>query len=163
MKLLNILFSVICSNSYNIIGLFYPTRPVYVSSQIENDQVIEIEKSIDKMGLLRTYDKTQNHIRVEYCDECYGRTMMDATVMSSGDFLIYFTNVGFYPTLTFNILGCVIMHEFGHALGLMHNADSDSIMNYTLYVDHNSYILNNNTECFLSYDDLSGINYIKES
>ena len=35
-------------------------------------------------------------------------------------------------------------------------------MNFTLFVNKEGYILNNNDECELSDDDHAGINYIKK-
>jgi hypothetical protein len=148
--------------TFNTIGLTYPIRNVYISSLIQSEQILYIQNSIAKMNLTRTYDKSENHIRVEYCDACYGITRMSSTLMSSGSFLIDYTNIGFHPNLTDNILGCVILHELGHAMGLMHNNISNSIMNYTLYLDSDYYVMNDNTECFLSDDDRAGINYIKK-
>ena len=139
--------------TYSVIGLIFQIRDVYISSLIQQEQVYYIQKSINKMGLKQTYDKTKNHIRVEYCDACYGITRMSSTLMSSGNFLIDYTNIGFHPNLTDNVLGCVILHELGHSMGLFHSNVSGSIMNYTLYLDSDYYVMNDNTECFLSDDD----------
>ena len=75
MKLFLTFIAVIGIFSYSIINLIYPQRDVYISSQIANQQVEYIENSIDKMGLIRTYDKDSNHIRIEYCELCYGITL----------------------------------------------------------------------------------------
>ena len=162
MKLFVTYIKIIGIYTYSIIGLLYPDRPIYISSQIQQEQVYYIEKSINKFNLTRTYDKNLNHIRVEYCDACYGITRMSSTLMSSGNFLIDYTNIGFHPNLTDNVLGCVILHELGHSMGLFHSNVSSSIMNYTLYLDSDYYVMNDNTECFLSDDDHAGINYIKK-
>ena len=148
--------------SFNIINLIYPQRNVYISSQISNEQVYYIQNSINKMNLSRTYDKNENHIRVEYCDACYGITRMSSTLMSSGSFLIGYTNIGFHPNLTGNVLGCVILHELLHSMGLFHNNISNSIMNYTLYLDSDYYVMNDNTECFISDDDHAGIKFLSK-
>ena len=163
MKLLLTCIEIIGIYTYSYIGLVYPNRPMYISSQISNEQVYYIQKSINKMNLSRTYDKNENHIRVEYCDACYGITRMSSTLMSSGNFLIDWTTIGFHHNLTNNVLGCVVLHELGHSMGLFHSNVSSSIMNYSLYLDSDYYILNDNTECFLSRDDLDGINFIKKN
>jgi hypothetical protein len=162
MKLLINFIKIIGCFTYYIIGITYPPRNVYISSQISNEQVYHIKKSINKMNLSRTYDKSENLIRVEYCDACYGITRMSATLYSTGSFLIVNTNIGFHPNLTDNILGCVILHELGHSMGLHHNNISNSIMNYTLYLDSDYYVMNDNTECFLSDDDNLGIEYLSK-
>ena len=64
MRLLINFIKIIGCYTFNIIGLIYPQRDVYISSQIANHQVIDIEKSINKMNLSRIYDKTENHIRI---------------------------------------------------------------------------------------------------
>mgnify|MGYP003656824973 FL=1 len=48
-------------------------------------------------------------------------------------------------------------------MGLGHNSNVGSIMNYRLFVDETGYILNDNVECFLSQDDMDGINFIKKN
>ena len=162
MKLwLNFLKIILCY-TFDIIGLTYPDRPIYISSQIQQEQIYYIENSINKMNLTRTYDKNLNHIRVEYCDACYGITRMSSTLMSSGNFLIDYTNIGFHPNLTDNVLGCIILHELGHSMGLFHSNVSGSIMNYTLYLDSDYYVMNDNTECFLSEDDHAGIKFLSK-
>ena len=162
MKLwLNFLKIILCY-TFDIIGLTYPDRPIYISSQIQQEQIYYIENSINKMNLTRTYDKNLNHIRVEYCDACYGITRMSSTLMSSGDFLIDYTNIGFHPNLTDNVLGCIILHELGHSMGLFHSNVSGSIMNFTLYLDSDYYVMNDNTECFLSEDDHAGIKFLSK-
>ena len=148
--------------TYSIIGLTYPIRNVYISSLIQSEQILYIQNSINKMNLTRTYDKTENHIRVEYCDACYGITRMSSTLKSFGSFLIDYTNIGFHPNLTDTVLGCVILHELGHSMGLFHSNVPGSIMNYTLFLDSDYYVMNDNTECFLSDDDINGINFIKK-
>ena len=163
MRLLKLFLDIMVCCTFNIINLTYPQRNVYISSQISNEQVYYIQQSINKMNLSRTYDKTENHIRVEYCDACYGITRMSSTLMSSGNFLIDYTNIGFHPNLTGNVLGCVILHELGHSMGLFHSNVSSSIMNYTLYLDSDYYVMNANTECYLNNDDLDGINFIKKN
>ena len=162
MKLLINFIKIIGIYTYSVIDLLYPYRPIYISSQISNEQVYYIQKSINKFNLSRTYDKTENHIRVEYCDACYGITRMRSTLMSSGNFLIDWTTIGFHHNLTNNVLGCVILHELGHAMGLFHSNVSGSIMNYSLYLDSDYYILNANTECFLSEDDLLALEYLSK-
>ena len=162
MRLLKIFIEITLVYTFNIIGLVFLPRPVYISSQIQQEQVYHIQNSINKMGLNQTYDKNENHIRVEYCDACYGITRMSSTLMSSGNFLIDYTNIGFHPNLTDNVLGCVILHELCHANGLFHSNVSSSIMNYTLYLDSDYYVMNANTECYLNNDDLDGINFIKK-
>ena len=162
MRLLKLFLDIIGIYTYSIISLAFLTRPVYISSQISNEQVYYIQQSINKMGLNQTYDKNENHVRVEYCDACYGITRMSSTLMSSGSFLIDYTNIGFHPNLTDNVLGCIILHELGHSMGLFHSNVSGSIMNFSLYLDSDYYVMNANTECSLSEDDILGIEYLSK-
>ena len=57
MKLYLSCIHLILVYTFNIINLIYPKRNVYISSQIANEQVEYIEKSIDKMNLSQTYFK----------------------------------------------------------------------------------------------------------
>ena len=161
MKLLINFLKIIRIYTYSIIGLLYPYRPVYISSQIQEEQVYYIKKSIEKMDLTQTYDKSLNHIRIQYDNDIIGNTAMVASVYNSGNFIIDSTIINFNPNLYDNILGCVILHELFHSAGLYHNNISGSIMNYTLHIDKNGIILNNNVECELSQDDLRSLEYVK--
>jgi hypothetical protein len=84
---------------------------------------------------------------------------MSATLYQIGSFIVENTVISFNPNIYENVLGCVILHELGHSVGLSHNNITGSIMNYTLYINNYGYILNNNDECNLSDDDINGINY----
>ena len=148
--------------TYSVIGLLYPYRPVYISSQIQPDQVYHIEKSINKFNLTRTYDKNENLIRIQYDNNIIGNTAMTAELYSIGSFIVESSIISFNPNMYDEVLGCVILHELGHSVGLFHSTVLGSIMNYTIYIDKNNIILNDNTECFLSQDDIVGINYIKK-
>ena len=66
MKLLKIFLELTGIYTYSIIGLLYPIRPIYISSQIQEEQIFYIKKSIEKMDLTQTYDKSLNHIRIQY-------------------------------------------------------------------------------------------------
>ena len=163
MKLLINFLKIIRIYTYSIIGLVFLPRPVYISSQIQEEQVYYIKKSIEKMDLTQTYDKNLNHIRIQYDNDIIANTAMVASVYNSGNFIIDSTIINFNSNLYDNILGCVILHELGHAALLNHSNVSGSIMNYTLYIDKNDYILNENIECFLSQDDLDGLQYVKNN
>ena len=145
MKLLLNFLKIITCYSYFIIGLVYPIRPVYIGSQISNDQIDYIQKSIDNMNLSRTYEKTQNHIRIQYDNSIVGNTAMTANLYPIGSFIIDYTVISFNPNLYDNILGCVILHELYHSQGLMHSTVSGSIMNYTVFVS-SGIILNDNID-----------------
>ena len=162
MKLLLNFLKIIGIYTYSVIGLVFLPRPVYISSQIQPDQVYYIEKSINKMNLSRIYDKTENSIRIQYKNDIIANTQMSGLVYSIGDFIIDETIISFNPNLYNEVLGCVILHELGHAIGLFHNNVSGSIMNWTIFVDENGYILNDNVECELNFDDINGINYIQK-
>jgi len=151
--------NLILGYTSNIIGLIYPIRGVYISSQIQLEQTVFIQSSIDKIGLNQTFNKNDNHIRIMYDNNIIGNTKMSATLYSIGSFIVENTIISFNPNLYENILGCVILHELGHSLGLGHSSVYGSIMNYTLYINENGYILNDNDECYLSQDDLDGIKY----
>ena len=114
------------------------------------------------MGLNQTYDKNERHIRIQYDNSIIANTQMSAFLYSIGSFVVSDTTISFNPNLYENVLGCVILHELGHAMGLFHNNIIHSIMNWTIFVDENGYILNNNDECELSDDDLLGINFIQK-
>ena len=146
--------------TFNTISLIYPRRDVYISSLIQPEQIDYIQNSIAKMNLSRTYDKTENHIRVEYKNDIIANTKMSATLYSIGSFIVENTIISFNPNIYENVLGCVILHEMGHAVGLGHNNITGSIMNFTLYINEYGYILNDNTECYLNWDDINGINYL---
>ena len=148
--------------TFNTISLIYPRRDVYISSLIQPEQIDYIQNSIAKMNLSRTYDKTENHIRVEYKNDIIANTRMAATLYSIGSFIVENTIISFNPNIYENVLGCVILHELGHSVGLGHNNITGSIMNYTLYINDYGYILNDNSECYLNWDDINGINYIKK-
>ena len=162
MKLLINFLKIIRIYTYSIIGLLYPYRPVYISSQIQEEQVYYIKKSIEKMDLTQTYDKSLNHIRIQYDNDIIGNTAMTASVYNNGNFIIDSTTISFNPNLYNEILGCVILHELFHSAGLNHNNITNSIMNYTLFVDKNGLILNDNTECELSQDDIMGLEYVRQ-
>ena len=162
MKLLLTCLEIMVCYSFNILGLTYPIRNVYISSQIQQEQVYYIKKSIEKLYLTRTYDKNLNHIKIQYNADIIGNTVMSATLYSTGSFVVENTIISFNPVLTENVLGCVILHELGHSQGLFHNNVSGSIMNWTIFVDENGYILNDNVECFLSEDDIMGLEYLSK-
>ena len=162
MRLLINFLKIIIGYTFNTISTTYPIREVYISSLIQQKQVYYIEKSIEKMNLHRTYDKNLNHIRIQYDNNIIGNTAMTATLYQIGSFVIENTIISFNPNLTDDILGCVILHELGHSVGLGHNNITGSIMNYTLYINDYGYILNDNSECYLNWDDINGINYIKK-
>ena len=88
MKLLKIFLKIFGWCTFNIIGLVYPNRPVYISSQIQEEQVYYIKKSIEKMDLTQTYDKSLNHIRIQYDNDIIGNTAMTASVYNTGNFII---------------------------------------------------------------------------
>ena len=163
MKLFVTCIKIIRIYTYSIIGLLYPYRPVYISSQIQEEQVYYIKKSIEKMDLTQTYDKNLNHIRIQYDNDIIGNTAMVASVYNTGNFIIDSTTISFNPNLYNEILGCVILHELFHSAGLNHNNITNSIMNYTLFVDKNGLILNPNIECELSQDDLLSLEYVKNN
>ena len=163
MKLLLNCINLIVCFTFNTINLIYPNRNVYISSQISNEQVYYIKKAIDKFNLSRTYDKNDNHIRIQYDNSIIGNTAMTASVYNTGNFVVENTIISFNPILYENVLSCVILHELGHSYGLYHNNISNSIMNYTLFVDKEGYILNENIECELSDDDLDGLEYVKNN
>jgi len=161
MKLLINCISLILGYTLNTIGLIYPSRGVYISGLIQPEQIDYIQNSIAKMNLTRIYDKFKypNIIRIQYDNDIIANTAMSATLYSIGSFVVENTIISFNSNLYDNVLGCVILHELGHSLGLSHNNITDSIMNYTLYINNYGYILNNNDECNLSQDDINGINY----
>jgi hypothetical protein len=148
--------------TFYTIGWTYPIRNVYISSLIQQEQVYYIQNSIAKFNLTRTYDKNSNHIRIQYDNSIIANTAMSAFLYSIGSFVVSDTTISFNPNLYDNILGCIILHELGHAVGLGHNSNVGSIMNYSLYVDSEGYILNNNDECELSQDDNLGIEYLSK-
>ena len=159
MRLLINCINLILGYTFYTIGITYPIRNVYISSQISNEQIFYIQNSIAKFNLTRTYDKNSNHIRIQYDNNIIGNTAMSAFLYSIGSFVVSDTTISFHPNLYDNVLGCIILHEIGHSLGLSHNNITNSIMNWTLYINEYGYILNNNDECELSQDDLDGINY----
>ena len=163
MKLFVTCIKIIRIYTYSIIGLLYPYRPIYISSQIQEEQVYYIKKSIEKMDLTQTYDKSLNHIRIQYDNDIIGNTAMVASVYNSGNFIIDSTIINFNSNLYDNILGCVILHELFHSQSLFHNNITGSIMNWTLSVDKNGLILNDNVECELSQDDLLALEYVKNN
>jgi hypothetical protein len=159
MKLLINCINLILGYTFNTIGLIYPIRDVYISSLIQPEQILYIQNSIAKFNLTRTYDKSENHIRIQYDNDIIANTKMSATLYQIGSFVVENTVISFNPNIYENVLGCVILHELGHSVGLSHNNISSSIMNYTLYINEYGYILNNNDECPLSDDDNLGIEY----
>ena len=116
-----------------------------------------------EVSIQKTYDKNENHIRIQTDNSIIGNTAMSASVYSTGNFVVENTIISFNPVLYEEILGCVILHELFHSAGLYHNNISNSIMNYTLFVDKEGYILNENIECFLAQDDLDGLEYVKNN
>ena len=86
MKLLINFLKITGIYTYSIIGLAFLPRPVYVSSQIQQEQIYYIEKSIEKMNLYRTYDKNENHIRIQYDNDIIANTAMSGSVYSFGSF-----------------------------------------------------------------------------
>ena len=148
--------------NYSVIGLIFQILPVYISSQIQQEQVYYIEKSINKMNLSRTYDKSENHIRIQYKNDIIANTQMRGSVFSFGSFVSEDTLISFNSNLYNEVLGCVILHELGHSAGLFHSNVSNSIMNYTLFIDRNGIILNDDIECELNFDDINGINFIQK-
>jgi hypothetical protein len=162
MKLLISCINLILGFTYSIINTIYPIRDVYISSLIQPEQIFYIQNSIAKIGLNQTFNKHSNYIRIQYKNDIIANTAMTANLYSIGDFVVTETIISFNPNLYDEVLGCVILHELGHSMGLFHNSNVDSIMNYTLYID-DGYILNDDTECLLSDDDYAGINYIKKN
>ena len=159
MKLLINCIKIIGIYTFNTIGLIYPQRNVYISSQLQLELIHYIENTIDKMNLTRTFDKTENHIRIQYKNDIIANTAMSSELYSTGYFVIENTVISFNPNLYENILGCVILHELAHSMSLFHNNIIGSIMNYTLFVDKNGYILNDTIECFLNTDDINGLQF----
>lgn len=162
MRLLINCINLMLGYTFYTIGWTYPIRNVYISSLIQQEQVYYIQNSIAKFNLTRTYDKNSNHIRIQYDNSIIANTAMSAFLYSIGSFVVSDTTISFNPNLYDNILGCIILHELGHAVGLGHNSNVGSIMNYSLYVDSEGYILNNNDECELSQDDNLGIEYLSK-
>ena len=162
MKLLLNCINIILCSTFEMIGLIFPIRNVYISSQIQTDQIYYIQKSINKFNLTRTYDKSENHIKIQYKNDIVGNIEMTSNLYSIGSFVIESTIISFNPNLYDEILGCVILHELGHSQGLQHNSKVGSIMNWTLYVDNEGYILNKNTEFFLSDDDLLALEFMRQ-
>ena len=160
MKLLINCINLILGYTFNTIGLIYPIRNVYISSLIQSEQILYIQNSIAKMNLSRTYDKSENHIRIQYDNSIIGNTAMTATLYSIGSFVVEETTISFNPNLYDEVLGCVILHELGHSLGLYHNNISSSIMNFSLYLDSDYYVMNDNMECYLNNDDIMGLELI---
>jgi hypothetical protein len=145
--------------TFHTIDLIYPQRGVYISSLIQPEQILYIQNSINKMNLTRTYFKESNHIRIQYDNDIIANTKMSATLYQIGSFVVENTVISFNPNIYENVLGCVMLHELGHSVGLGHNNIMGSIMNFTLFINAYGYILNNNDECELSDDDINGINY----
>ena len=162
MRLLLTFLEIIGGFTFNIINLIYPLRNVYISSQISNEQVYYIQKSINKFNLTRTYFKESNHIRIQYDNSIIANTEMTSNLYSIGSFIVYDTTISFNSVLIENVLGCIILHELGHSHGLFHSTEINSIMNYTIYIDDYGYILNPNDECFLSDDDLLALDYMRQ-
>ena len=148
--------------SFNIINTIYPIRGVYISSQIQPEQINYIQNSINKIGFNQTFNKNDNHIRIQYADGIIANTAMIGSVYNTGNFIIDETIISFNYNLYNEILGCVILHELFHSAGLNHNNISGSIMNFSLYIDKNGLILNDNVECELSQDDLLSLEYVKK-
>lgn len=161
-RLLITFINIILCSTFEIIGLIFPIRNVYISSQIQQEQVYYIQNSINKMGLNQTYDKNKDHIRIQYDNDIIGNTAMSATLYQIGSFVVESTIISFNPNIYENVLGCIILHELGHAHGLQHNSNVSSIMNYTVYINDYGYILNQNEECSLSDDDNLGIEYLSK-
>jgi hypothetical protein len=123
--------------------LIYPIRDVYISSLIQPEQIDYIQNSIAKFNLTRTYDKNSNPniIRIQYDNSIIANTKMSATLYQIGSFVVENTIISFNPNIYENVLGCVILHELGHSVGLGHSNVSSSIMNYTLYINNYGYIV----------------------
>ena len=162
MKVVGIIWLAIAS-AFNLFQrtIIYPERDVYISSKIPESQVSAIQKAMDQMGLARTFDRDSNIIRIQYDNNVVANTQMSASLYSPGWFLVDRTLVSFNPVLTGNMLSCVILHELGHTQGVNHNDIMGSIMNFTILVDKNAYILNEDVECLLSYDDIDAMETLK--
>jgi hypothetical protein len=163
---LSIAFSgIINIYTFNTIGLVFPERAAYMSSQIEPIHRPYLERALAKMSIPITLLKNDNHIRIQYCESvnsCYGNTAMSGSVYPSGAFVVETTVVSFNRDLEGNTLECVLLHELSHAQGLRHNVILGSIMNYTLYT-FNGKVINDADECELNYDDVDGLENLQKN
>lgn len=179
MKLLYNIINLLQVFTYNLIDptIRISERPYYISGRIENKS--EIYNAVDEYNrfsyfypaLVETNNKNLNHIRIQYNQmssninniyDSMGSTFMNAVTNSGGYFELDKTVISFNKRVTGNTLQCIILHEILHTQMIYHNQIQGSIMNYTVFLDHNGNIIQDTTPCKLNVDDiisLISVNY----
>lgn len=163
MKWLSILINLILCSTYELIikKIRIPNRDFYISTQIQDSQISEIYNAINEYNkyfvLKETYDKNTNHIRIQYGDGLMGYTVLSASLYSDNQFYIDRSIISFNDRLTGNTLQCVILHEVLHSQGLTHNEIEGTVMNYSVKINRDDDIIQDEMPCKLALDDIIGL------
>lgn len=166
--------SVLGFNPYNLNIQADWNRQVYVSKQIGNVHLDDIQEAINRFNVNPNYKivVTEGYdanevIRIQYLavDREGGRSMGNTAITSSlesdGRFRLYRNTISFNPDLNGETLVCVLLHELLHAHGLDHSVKS-RIMSFAVTVTPQGEIIQPLEPCFLNDDDLQGLKVVSQ-
>ncbi len=170
-QILSCIFSIVCTDSFQLISDFNITNPniVFHVDKSENeliDMTTNVLKEINDLNIYNIQlafedqiEEGYNNVNTithfsqsNYKDLQYGYTQYYFNSNETDIFINEYLK--YYPTVYYNVL----LHEFIHALGLNHT-DVASIMNYSISLSDNGYILPDK-KMYLSIDDINGLQFL---
>lgn len=145
-------------------------RDLYISRQIPKQQFGGIEDAVNRfnvhdhpyvINITNEYDR-DNVIRLKRLQglekTSIAYTEIFASLRSSQTIEIDSIEIGISKDLSGDALICIVLHELLHSHGLGHSLESH-VMNYIQQVTADGEILQPEHGCFLSHDDIVGLNF----